>query len=79
MLKRRESLLRFLPILGQAGVLGELLTDQNDMHKVILWDMRVLFLHFAVYTITNGSCMPSHRPWRLDMSMVIITNLFCAA
>ncbi len=39
MLKRRASLLRFLCILGQAGVLGELgelLTDQSDYrHKII--------------------------------------------
>ncbi len=38
MLKRRASLLRFLCILGQAGVLGELgelLTDQSDRHQVI--------------------------------------------
>ncbi len=36
MLQRRASLLRFLCILGQAGVLGELgelLTDQSDRHK----------------------------------------------
>ncbi len=36
MLKRRASLLRFLCILGQAGVLGELgelLKDQSDRHK----------------------------------------------
>ena len=38
MLKRRASLLHFLRILEacwQAGVLGELLTDQSDLHKVI--------------------------------------------
>ncbi len=38
MLKRRESLLYFFCILEacwQAGVLGELLTDQSDLHKVI--------------------------------------------
>ncbi len=37
MLKRRASLLSFLCILGQAGVigeLGELLTDQSNRHKV---------------------------------------------
>ncbi len=47
MLKRRASLLRFLCILGQAGVLGELgelLTDQSDGHKVILLNTQVLFL-----------------------------------
>ncbi len=47
MLKRRVSLLRFLCILGQAGVLrelGELLTDQSDKHKEYLLNTWVLFL-----------------------------------
>ncbi len=47
MLKRRASLLRFLCILGQAGVLGELgelLTDQSDRHKEYLLNTWVLFL-----------------------------------
>ncbi len=55
MLKRRASLLRFLCILGQAGVLGELgelLTDQNK------W---VLFLVTFYISPNNGSCMPSRR------------------
>ncbi len=58
MLKRRASLLRFLCILGQAGVLGELgelLTDQSDRHKVIFIEhVGAIFsnvLHFAVYTV----------------------------
>ncbi len=75
MLKRRVSLLRFLCILGQAGVLGELgelLTDQSDRHKEYLlntWVLCAIFsnvLHFAVYTTNNGSCMPSRRLRRLD-------------
>ncbi len=41
MLKRSASFLHFHRILGEAGVLGELMTDQSDMHKV---DTRVLFL-----------------------------------
>ncbi len=51
-------MLRFLCILGQAGVLGELgelLTDQSDRHKVIfIVHMGAIFsnvLHFAVYTM----------------------------
>ncbi len=77
MLKRRASLLRFLCILGQAGVLGELgelLTDQSDRHKVIFIEhVGAIFsnvLHFAVYT-TNGSCMPFRRLWRLDTPLAI--------
>ncbi len=62
MLKRRASL---LCILGQAGVLGELLTDQSDRHKVIFIEHAgAIFsnvLHFAVYTTNNGSCMPFRR------------------
>ncbi len=37
---KKESLLYFLRILEacwQAGVLGELMTDQSHMHKVIYW------------------------------------------
>ncbi len=59
-------MLRFLCILGQAGVLGELgelLTDQSDRHKVIFIEhVGAIFsnvLHFTVYTTNNGSCMPS--------------------
>ncbi len=49
MLKRRVSLLRFLCILGQEGVLeelGGLLTDQSDRHNVkeYLLNTWVLFL-----------------------------------
>ncbi len=64
MLKRRASLLRFLCILGQAGVLvlgelGELLTDQSDGHKV---NMRLLFLvtfYISLSTLptTEQSCV----------------------
>ncbi len=53
MLKRRASLLRFLCILGQAGVLGELGEHQSDRHKVLIEHMGAIFsnvLHFAVYT-----------------------------
>ena len=80
MLKRRASLLRFLCILGQAGVLGELgelLTDQSDRHKVIFIEhVGAIFsnvLHFAVYTTNNGSCMPSRRLRRLDTPFLIMS------
>ncbi len=75
MLKRRATLLRFLRILEacwQAGVLGELLTDQSDLHKVIFGTRGhagTIFsnvLNFAVYTTNNGSCMPSRRLQRLN-------------
>ncbi len=64
MLKRRASLLHFLRILEaywQAGVLGELLTDQSNLHKVIYGTRWCYFLYFAVYTTNNGSYMPSRR------------------
>ncbi len=51
MLKRRAPLLHILEACWQAGVLGELLTDQSDLHKV--GDAGAIFsnvLHFAVYT-----------------------------
>ncbi len=79
MLKRRASLLRFLCIQGQAGELGELLTDQSDRHKVILLNTRVLFftLIFAVYTTNSGSCMHSRRLLRLDTPLVSLNNYEC--
>ncbi len=75
MLKRIASLLFFLCILRQAGVLGEigeLLTDQSDRHKVIY--VGAIFsnvLHFAVYTTNNGSFMPSRRLRRLNTPLVL--------
>ncbi len=63
-------MLRFLCILGQAGVLGELgelLTDQNT---------RVLFLVTFYISPNNGSCMPSRRrrsirPWYHPYSKLV--------
>ncbi len=72
MLKRRASLLRFLEACWQAGVLGELLTDQSDMHKVICGAIFSNVLHFAVYTTNNESCMPSRRLQRLNMALMVL-------
>ncbi len=72
MLKRRASLLRFLCILGQAGVLGELGEFLTDHVGIIYSNV----LHFAVYTTNNGSCMPSRCLRRLDTPLMRIKRLF---
>ncbi len=83
MLKRRATLLRFLRILeacwqaGVLGVLGKLLTDQSDLHKVIYGTPGTIFsnvLNFAVYTTNNGSCMPSLRLQRLNTPLLLYND-----
>ncbi len=74
MLKRRASLLRFLCILGQAGVLGELeelLTDQSHRHKVIFIKHVGVTFYISLSTLptTEVACPlaasgGSIRPWQ---------------